>query len=99
MLSTCARVCSIGAAGTTTTLVPATSTSGQTVRSSTLPARLLLRLCGGPAPVRRLKDELEESGWLVRDSNRPVARRYIWKGGADDREHVTAVREEAFEDR
>jgi hypothetical protein len=56
----------------------------------------LLRLCGGFAQVQRLKRQLEGSGWLIRDSNRRVTRRNIWKGGRKNRVHVTAVRGEAF---
>jgi Domain of unknown function (DUF927) len=60
---------------------------------------VLLRLCGGFAQVQRLKRELEDSGWLIRDSNRPLRRRNIWKGGGrGNRVLVTTVREEAFGD-
>lgn len=58
---------------------------------------LLLRLCGGHIELRRLKEELEESGRLIRDSHRRVARRSIWKG-PNGRVHVTAVRTAMFED-
>jgi hypothetical protein len=58
----------------------------------------LLRLCRGFNHVQRLKDQLERSGWLIRDSNRPVTRRSIWKAGANRRMHVIAVREQAFSD-
>lgn len=60
---------------------------------------VLLRQCGGHPQVQRLKKELEARGWLIRDSNRPLTRRNIWKGGGrGDRVLVTAVREKAFGD-
>jgi putative DNA primase/helicase len=58
----------------------------------------LLQLCGSYTGVRRLKDELNNRGWLISESNRGVTRRPIWKdGGREDRLYVTAVSEKAFE--
>ena len=56
----------------------------------------LLQLCRGTIQVRRLKRKLEDHGWLIRDTNRPVTRRRIWKGKDEKRVQVTAVREEAL---
>ena len=58
----------------------------------------LLQLSGGFSQVKKLKDELDKRGWLIKESNRGVTRRPIWEGGGrDDRVYVTAVREKAFE--
>jgi putative DNA primase/helicase len=58
----------------------------------------LLQLCGGFSQVKKLKDELDKAGWLIKDSKRGVTRRPIWgDGGREDRVYVTAVREKAFE--
>jgi Domain of unknown function (DUF927) len=58
----------------------------------------LLQLCGGFSHVKKLKDELDKAGWLIKESNRGVTRRQIWGGGGrEDRVYVTAVHEKAFE--
>jgi putative DNA primase/helicase len=60
---------------------------------------ILRQLCGGFARLKQLKDELDKRGWLIREANRGVTRRPIWKdGGRGNRLYVTAVREKAFED-
>jgi len=58
----------------------------------------LLQLCRGTIQVRCLKRQLEDRGWLIRDTNRPATRRSIWKGKDEKRVQVTAVREEALKD-
>jgi hypothetical protein len=59
----------------------------------------LRQLCGGVSQVKQLKDELDKRGWLIREANRGVTRRPIWKdGGRGSRLYVTAVRTKAFED-
>jgi Domain of unknown function (DUF927) len=42
----------------------------------------LLQLCGGFSQVKKLKDELDKAGWLIKESKRGVTRRPIW-GTAD----------------
>jgi hypothetical protein len=58
----------------------------------------LLQLCGGFSQVKKLKDELDKAGRLIKESKRGVTRRQICGGGRrEDRVYVTAAREKVFE--
>jgi hypothetical protein len=41
----------------------------------------LLKLCGGPAEVKRLKEQPRKCGYLISEAKRGVTRRAIWKDG------------------